>query len=64
VFNLGYYRGGFVGSALVQIMLQKSFCLNDHNFLGLSSYERFRCYGTYQREAIPLFPFEEVPQGL
>jgi hypothetical protein len=27
-------------------------------------YKRFRCYRTYEREAIPLFPFEEVPQGL
>jgi len=27
-------------------------------------YTRFRCYGRYKREAIPLFPFEEVPQSL
>jgi hypothetical protein len=23
-----------------------------------------RCHRTYKGEAIPLFPFEEVPQGL
>src|ERR1700682_3674109 len=28
-----------------------------------SRYKRFRCCGTYKREAIPLFPFEEVLQG-